>query len=166
MTPLLIDTNVVSILFKPDHHLRAACVSLLGNHQLLISFMTRSELLLWPVRNNWGDRRLRGLRDHLDLYTTLYPDVETCERWVEVSIRCKRSGRPMGAGDVWIAAQLYNGACRWSRTITGTSSICRNSRYFPFAKQPATDARPPVVRRFDVDDWRRHQGRVRLRRDG
>lgn len=53
--------------------------------------MARGELLLWP-------------RNRLDDYTTLYPDAETCERWVDISTRCRKSGRPMSAGDIWIAA--------------------------------------------------------------
>jgi tRNA(fMet)-specific endonuclease VapC len=104
MSPLLLDTNIVSILFKPHHPQRAACVELLGDHQVFISFMTRAELLLWPARGSWGERRYRDLRTHLDLYTTLYTDAETCERWVEISIRSRRAGRPMSAGDIWIAA--------------------------------------------------------------
>ena len=53
MRVLLVDTNVVSILFNRQHSLRQACVDAVAGHQLIISFMTRAELLLWPTANNW-----------------------------------------------------------------------------------------------------------------
>jgi predicted nucleic acid-binding protein len=57
MSVLLLDTNVVSILFNRRHSFREACISAVAGRQLLISFMTRSELLLWPAANNWGESR-------------------------------------------------------------------------------------------------------------
>ena len=56
MNALLLDTNVVSILFNRHHALRQACVETVAGHQLTISFMTRAELVLWPVANKWGPR--------------------------------------------------------------------------------------------------------------
>jgi hypothetical protein len=52
MSVLLVDTNVASILFNRRHSLRQACLAAVSGHQLLISFMTRSELLVWPAANN------------------------------------------------------------------------------------------------------------------
>jgi predicted nucleic acid-binding protein len=60
MMVLLLDTNIVSILFKPDHTLYAQCASLAAGNQLFISFMTRAELALWPKQNHWGPKR-RGI---------------------------------------------------------------------------------------------------------
>jgi len=57
MSILLVDTNVVSILFNRRHPLRESCVGAVAGHELLISFMTRSELLLWPAANNRGEVR-------------------------------------------------------------------------------------------------------------
>lgn len=113
MKPVLIDTNIVSILFKSDHPLRATCLEILADRQLFLSFMSRAELLLWPKVNNWGPRRTGELRSRVDLCTTLYADAETCEHWVEISTRCRKSGRPMSAGDIWIAAT----ALHWSMPL-------------------------------------------------
>jgi predicted nucleic acid-binding protein len=46
MRVLLLDTNVVSILFKPDHSLHQKCFEIVAGYQWFISFMTRGELLL------------------------------------------------------------------------------------------------------------------------
>src|ERR1035437_2619302 len=77
MKVLLLDTNVVSILFKKTHSLRPACLEAVSGQQLVISFMTRAELMLWPVANNWGESRRAALSEHIALYTTLYPDERT-----------------------------------------------------------------------------------------
>jgi len=79
MKVLLLDTNVVSILFKKSHSLRQACLEAVSGQQLVISFMTRAELMLWPVANNWGESRRAALSEHIALYTTLYPGVHLCD---------------------------------------------------------------------------------------
>jgi predicted nucleic acid-binding protein len=84
MKVLLLDTNVVSILFKRSHSLRQACLEAVAGQQLAISFMTRTELMLWPVTNDWGESRRAALSQHIGLYTTLYPDDRTCAIWAEV----------------------------------------------------------------------------------
>ncbi|HEY7391543.1 MAG TPA: hypothetical protein VH640_23710 [Bryobacteraceae bacterium] len=77
MSVLLIDTNVVSILFNRQHTLRKVCLEAVAGHQLVISFMTRAELMLWPVTNDWGEARRMALDQHVALYLTLYPDEST-----------------------------------------------------------------------------------------
>ena len=39
MTVLLLDTNVVSILFNRNHSLRQKCMDVVAGHQLVISFI-------------------------------------------------------------------------------------------------------------------------------
>ena len=65
MNVLHLDTNVVSILFNKNHSLRKACIDAVTGQQLVISFMTRAELMLWPTANNWGESRRAGLAQHL-----------------------------------------------------------------------------------------------------
>ena len=104
MKVLLLDTNVVSILFKKNHLLRQACLEAVSRQQLVISFMTRAELMLWPVANNWGESRRAALAEHIALYTTLYPDERTCAIWADVVNGCRRTGQPIQTADAWIAA--------------------------------------------------------------
>lgn len=116
MTVLLLDTNVVSILFNKNHSLRKTCIEALAGSHLSISFMTRAELLLWPAANNWSESRRSMLLEHLALYTTLYADERTCELWVQVVDRCRRAGKPIQAADAWIAST----ARQWQMPLVTT----------------------------------------------
>jgi predicted nucleic acid-binding protein len=60
MSVLLLDTNVVSILFKPDHCLHAQSFGIVAGHQWFISFMTHGELVLWPKVNSGVRRAARN----------------------------------------------------------------------------------------------------------
>ena len=71
MNVLLLDTNVVSVLFNKNHTLRPACIEAVAGRQLVISFMSFAELLLWPAANNWGASRRTALETHVGRYTTL-----------------------------------------------------------------------------------------------
>ena len=104
MRVLLLDTNVVSILFKPDHTLYGKCLELVSGTQLFISFMTRAELLLWPRHQHWGPKRANDLLQHVDLCTTIFPDEQTCMQWVDVVSESRLAGRPITTADAWIAA--------------------------------------------------------------
>jgi predicted nucleic acid-binding protein len=111
MNVLLLDTNVVSILFNRNHSLRQTCIEAVAGHQLVISFMTRAELLLWPAANNWGSARRAALEEHMALYLTLFPDERTCAIWAAILDQCRRAGQPIQTADAWIAASARQWAC-------------------------------------------------------
>ena len=111
MSVLLVDTNVVSIPFNRRHSFRHACTEAEGGRQLLISFMTRSELLLWPAANNWGELRRTALEQHMALHLTVYPDERTCAIWAEVVDQCRRIGRRIQTADAWIASASLHWGC-------------------------------------------------------
>jgi len=111
MNVLLLDTNVVSILFNRNHSLRQRCIEAVAGHQLVISFMTRAELLLWPAANNWGTARRTALEEHMALCLTLFPDERTCAIWAAVLDQCRRAGQPIQTADAWIAASARQWAC-------------------------------------------------------
>jgi len=111
MNVLLLDTNVVSILFNRNHSLRQTCIDPVTGHQLVISFMTRAELMLWPAANNWGASCRTALDEHTALYLTLYPDDRTCAIWVAVVDQCRRAGQPIHTADAWIAASARQWDC-------------------------------------------------------
>src|ERR1039457_4650603 len=104
MRVLLLDTNVVSTLFKPDHSLHQRCFEIVAGHQWFISFMTRGELLVWPRVNQWGVQRREELKGHIDLCTTLFPEEDTCEVWADIMTESRAAGRPITAADAWVAA--------------------------------------------------------------
>ncbi len=111
MKVLLLDTNVVSILFNRNHSLWRRCTEVVADHQLVISFMTRAELLLWPASNNWGASRRKTLEEHTASYLTLYPDEPTCAIWSAIVDQCRRAGRPIQTADAWIAAAAFQWRC-------------------------------------------------------
>jgi tRNA(fMet)-specific endonuclease VapC len=104
MKVLLLDTNVVSILFKPDHSLYNKCFGIVAGSQWFISFMTRAELLLWPRVNQWGTKRREKLIGHMDFCTTLFPDEGTFGIWADVMAESQVAGRPVTPSDAWVAA--------------------------------------------------------------
>jgi predicted nucleic acid-binding protein len=111
MNALLLDTNVVSILFNRKHRLRQTCIDAVAGHQLVISFMSRAELLLWPEANNWGAARRSALEQHMALYLTLYPDERACALWSQVVDQCRRAGQRIQAADAWIASAAVQWSC-------------------------------------------------------
>jgi len=64
MRPVVLDTDVVSFLFKQDTR-AALYVDKLRDRQLLISFMTEAELEQWVLLSNWGAQRIEWLRLYL-----------------------------------------------------------------------------------------------------
>ena len=73
--------------------------------------MTRAELSLWPVANNWGASRRAALEEHTALYLTLYPDERTCAIRAAVVDQCRRAGQPIQTADTWIAASARQWGC-------------------------------------------------------
>jgi tRNA(fMet)-specific endonuclease VapC len=104
MRVLLLDTNVVSILFNPRHSLYGKCFGIVAGSQWFISFMTRAELLLWPRLNQWGPKRRAELISHMDLCTTPLPDEGTFGIWADIMSESRVVGRPITASDAWVAA--------------------------------------------------------------
>lgn len=60
MTIVLLDTNVVSYLFKGDTR-AAAYAPILRSHRLAISFISAAELFEWAMTRKWGQVRLARL---------------------------------------------------------------------------------------------------------
>src|SRR6185437_5087593 len=103
MTPVVIDTDVVSYLFKKDTRARLYQRHLVGRPGM-ISFMTLAELDLWALRHQWGATRKARLEQYLRRFA-LYPfDRDLCLKWAEVADAARRSGRPIQTADAWIAA--------------------------------------------------------------
>jgi tRNA(fMet)-specific endonuclease VapC len=100
---LLVDTDVVSFLFRDDT--RAALYRPhLDNRLLLISFMTLAELEQWALLRNWGQSRRVGLEAHLASFTVFPYDRDLCRWWAAVRVKAQRHGRPIQPSDARIAA--------------------------------------------------------------
>ena len=102
-TPAVVDTDVVSFLFK-NHPLAPAYQTILAGRQLAISLITLAEIEYGMEAKNWSPGRRDLMRRFLDRFTPLLPDVETSRIWARVKSGCEKKGRPITFGDAWIAA--------------------------------------------------------------
>lgn len=104
MNILLLDTNLVSFLFKGDSRAQLYAAHLQGQ-RLAISFMTVAELYQWAAVRQWGKRRVTQLEQSLMTnYTVLSFDIALCRKWGEVRARGRAIGKPVSPEDAWIAA--------------------------------------------------------------
>ncbi len=99
-TVVLVDTNVVSDRFKGDSRGGLYTRHLVGRTPA-ISIITVGELYRWTVQRRWGQQRVHLLRTALAQYLAVPPDDQTAWEWARVG---SIPGRPMEAGDAWIAA--------------------------------------------------------------
>jgi len=107
MNAAIVDTDVVSMLFKGDTRALAYRSRITGRLPG-ISFMTLAELERWSLERNWGQRRKLELAQHLTRYTVLPVSRELCAKWAEVSFAAKRKGRPIQTADAWIRASALH----------------------------------------------------------
>jgi tRNA(fMet)-specific endonuclease VapC len=101
-TPVVVDTDVVSFLFKA-HSLAPAYQAILAGRPLAVSLITLAEIEYMEVKN-WGGSRRDLMRRFLTRFTPLLPDTETARLWAWIKSACKKSGRPITFADAWIAA--------------------------------------------------------------
>jgi len=103
MSLVLLDTDVVSYLFKRDSRGKLYEAHLL-NHELAIAIMTVAELFQWASMYRWGLARRQRLETWLELFTILPVDIEGCRAWAIVRARRDALGRAISPQDAWIAA--------------------------------------------------------------
>jgi tRNA(fMet)-specific endonuclease VapC len=103
MATVLLDTDVVSFLFKGDSRATAYAPLLVGN-RLALSFMTVAELFQWAAVRKWGARRVGQLEQALTAYLIIPSDIELCRTWGVVRASRASAGHPISPQDAWIAA--------------------------------------------------------------
>ncbi|HJT78553.1 MAG TPA: PIN domain-containing protein [Gemmataceae bacterium] len=108
MATRLLDTNVVSYLFK-GHSLAAAYRPLLAGHTLAICFMTEAEMFEGAYRAHWGARRLARLEALLATFLYIPSSADLSRRWGQV--RTERRAQPISTADAWIAAAALVHGC-------------------------------------------------------
>jgi tRNA(fMet)-specific endonuclease VapC len=103
MSLVLLDTNIVSYLFKGDSRAALYAPHLL-NQELAVAMMTIAELFQWAMIRNWGATRLEQLEQLLVNYTVLPVDIDLCRHWAAVRATRSSIGQPISPQDAWIAA--------------------------------------------------------------
>jgi predicted nucleic acid-binding protein len=103
MTPVVVDTDVVSFLFKNDTRAQAY-IPHLEDRQWLISFMTQAELELWALISRWQAKRLEWLRVFLTRFIIVPSSHDLVLEWAQVMVTARGAGRRLETADAWIAA--------------------------------------------------------------
>jgi predicted nucleic acid-binding protein len=102
-TPAVVDTDVVSFLFK-NHSLAPAYQAILAGRPLAVSLITLAEIEYGMEAKNWGAARRDLMRRFLTRFTLLLPDTQTARAWARTKSGCEKRGRPITFADAWIAA--------------------------------------------------------------
>ncbi|PWU10255.1 MAG: twitching motility protein PilT [Terriglobia bacterium] len=103
MKPVVLDTDVVSFLFKNDSRAQSYLPHL-HDRQWLISFMTEAELEQWVLLANWNAKRIDWLRSFLARFGIVPSSHDLVIKWAEVMVAARRAGRRLETADAWIAA--------------------------------------------------------------
>ena len=78
MNVILLDTDVVSYLFKADSRAEKYSEIIKGK-QLTVSFMTVAELYQWAAIHHWGISRITKMENYLNQRYAILPfDVKVC----------------------------------------------------------------------------------------
>ena len=101
MNAVLIDTNIVSYLFKA-HPVALHYRRHIENRPLAVSFMTVGELYEGAFRAGWGSPKWEKLEAALKTYVVIPWSDAICRHWGE--IRAGRLAQPIAVDDAWIAA--------------------------------------------------------------
>ena len=111
MTPVVVDTDVVSFLFKNDSRAQLY-LPLLLDRELLVSFMTEAELEQWILLAKWGMDRAQRFRGFMTGFASVPSSRDLILQWAEVMVAARANGRRIEAADAWIAATalLYGAA--------------------------------------------------------
>ena len=72
-TPVVVDTDVVSFLFK-SHPLAQSYQAILAGRPLAVSLITLAEIEYGMEAKNWGAKRRDLMRRFLARFTALFPD--------------------------------------------------------------------------------------------
>src|SRR5215469_3631435 len=103
MAGVLIDTNVLSYLFKRDTRGEIYRQHIDGKLGVL-SFMTVAELDFWADSHNWGARRRAKLARFIQPFAVIESDRALCRKWAAIRHKIMRAGYHIDTADCWIAA--------------------------------------------------------------
>jgi predicted nucleic acid-binding protein len=109
MKPIVLDTDVVSLLFKADTRAQIYLPQL-QDRQWFNSFMTEAELEQWALLANWSEKRVVWLRLFLSRFVVVPSSHDLVLKWAGAMVAARRNGRRIETADAWIAATalLYN----------------------------------------------------------
>lgn len=101
--PVVVDTDVLSFLYKRDTRARLYEPHL-NDPPFVVSFMSVAELRRWALERSWGGHRRQELENYLTRYLILHSDDQMCNRWADAMNSARKRGQPIAPADAWIAA--------------------------------------------------------------
>ena len=109
--PIVVDTSVVSILFRQYSERFDYYQNAIAGYELLISFQTFEEALFGAYNANWGERRLGELTEYLASFRVIYPNRPLIDISARLRSETRSIGRELGRADAWIAATALTLDC-------------------------------------------------------
>lgn len=103
MTAAVVDTDVISLVFKRDSR-GEKYLSSLTAPSLLVSFMTEAELERWILQSKWITERIIRFRTYMKRFVSVPSSRDLIVRWAEVMVAARSAGRRIEVADAWIAA--------------------------------------------------------------
>ncbi len=103
MSSVVVDTDVVSLIFKGDSRAEKY-LPILSKPDLLVSFMTEAELERWILQAQWGLERKIQFRQYMRRFVSVPSSRNLILKWAEVMVMARSVGRRIDVADAWIAA--------------------------------------------------------------
>lgn len=102
---VVVDTSVVSILFRGHHDNRYEYYNQrIGESLKIVSFQTLEELWFGAYLRNWGSNRISAFAEHLSAYRVIYPNRRLIGISANLRSDTRKLGRELTSADAWIAA--------------------------------------------------------------
>ena len=107
---ILLDTSVVSLMFKGDQR-SDFCLAHVNGQRAVVCFQTIEEMWFGAYKSGWGAGQKNQLALHLEQYEVVWPDPETADISANLRVEREMSGRRLNTADAWIAATALRLSC-------------------------------------------------------
>lgn len=104
MQKFIVDTDVISYLFKNDTRIAFYLPYLSSDKLLAVSFQTIAELYRWGEKKEWPQSKIDALQHLLKKFVIAPYDDKLARIWAKVINEGDKKGKPVSYGDAWIAA--------------------------------------------------------------
>ena len=102
--PIVVDTNVVSYIYRGDP-IGRPYLDLIRGYRPVISVQTYEEIVFGVMANNWGQARIRRLLRYVNAnYDIIESNSRLAVACARLRTESRRLGRELSTSDGWIAA--------------------------------------------------------------
>ena len=108
---IVVDTNVLSYLFRPDPIRGPRYAQHLVGSTVGVSFQTVEEMLFGAYKAGWGSGRLARLDAFIKRFVVVGADREVAEHCARVRADSEAEGHSIEIRDAWIAATALKLGC-------------------------------------------------------